>query len=89
MTNPSGNRPCEAALNRDFRRFEAGTHPANTGLAWFADGGAAPGCLPHSDWISTRTPRHRAALSRYIRTPRPWHCSAFEDLKYKFRNPDG
>ena len=39
VTNPSGNRPCEAALNRDFRRFDAGTHPANTGLAWFADGG--------------------------------------------------
>ena len=39
VTNPSGNRPCEAALNRDFRGFDAGTHPANTGLAWFADGG--------------------------------------------------
>lgn len=39
VTNPTGNRPCEAALNRDFRRFEAGAHPANTGLAWFADGG--------------------------------------------------
>ena len=39
VRNPSGNRPCEAALNRDFRRFDAGTHPANTGLAWFADGG--------------------------------------------------
>ena len=39
VTNPSGNRPCEAALNRDFRRFDAGTHPANTGLPWFADGG--------------------------------------------------
>lgn len=39
VTNPSGNRPCEAALNRDFRRFDAGTHPSNTGLAWFADGG--------------------------------------------------
>ncbi|MFM9036042.1 MAG: DUF429 domain-containing protein [Mycobacterium sp.] len=39
VTNPSGNRPCEAALNRDFRRFEAGAHPANTGLPWFADGG--------------------------------------------------
>ena len=41
VVNPSGNRPCEAALNRDFRRFEAGAHPANTGLAWFADGGRA------------------------------------------------
>ncbi|MEI6252253.1 MAG: DUF429 domain-containing protein [Mycobacteriaceae bacterium] len=39
VTNPSGNRPGEAALNRDFRRFDAGTHPSNTGLAWFADGG--------------------------------------------------
>lgn len=39
VTNPSGNRPCEAELNRDFRRFHAGAHPANTGLAWFADGG--------------------------------------------------
>ncbi len=39
VTNPTGNRPCEAALNRDFRRFDAGAHPANTGLAWFADGG--------------------------------------------------
>jgi predicted RNase H-like nuclease len=39
VINPTGNRPCEAALNRDFRRFDAGTHPANTGLAWFADGG--------------------------------------------------
>lgn len=39
VTNPSGNRPCEAALNRDFRRFDAGAHPANTGLPWFADGG--------------------------------------------------
>jgi predicted RNase H-like nuclease len=39
VINPRGNRPCEAALNRDFRCFDAGAHPANTGLAWFADGG--------------------------------------------------
>lgn len=39
VTNPSGTRPCEAALNRDFRRFQAGAHPSNTGLPWFADGG--------------------------------------------------
>jgi predicted RNase H-like nuclease len=30
VTNPTGSRPCEAALNRDFRGFEAGAHPANT-----------------------------------------------------------
>ena len=39
VTNPSGTRPCEAALNRDFRRFDAGAHPTNTGLPWFSDGG--------------------------------------------------
>ena len=39
VRNPSGTRPCESALNRDFRRFDAGAHPANTGLEWFADGG--------------------------------------------------
>ncbi|WP_286670889.1 DUF429 domain-containing protein [Mycobacterium paraterrae] len=30
VANPTGSRPCEAALNRDFRSFEAGAHPANT-----------------------------------------------------------
>jgi predicted RNase H-like nuclease len=37
VTNPTGQRPAEAALNRDFRRFEAGAHPANTGKPEFAD----------------------------------------------------
>jgi predicted RNase H-like nuclease len=31
VPNPAGCRPCETALNRDFGRFEAGAHPANTG----------------------------------------------------------
>lgn len=30
VTNPTGLRPCESALNRDFRAFEAGAHPSNT-----------------------------------------------------------
>ncbi|KUI37624.1 GTP pyrophosphokinase [Mycobacterium sp. IS-1496] len=38
VTNASGNRPCEAALNRDFRAFEAGCHPSNTSHPWFATG---------------------------------------------------
>jgi len=37
VTNPTGQRPAETALNRDFRRFEAGAHPANTGKPEFAD----------------------------------------------------
>jgi predicted RNase H-like nuclease len=28
VKNPTGHRPCEAALNRDFHRFEAGARPA-------------------------------------------------------------
>ena len=37
VTNRTGQRPAEAALNRDFRRFEAGAHPANTAKPEFAD----------------------------------------------------
>jgi predicted RNase H-like nuclease len=37
VTNATGQRPAEAALNRDFRRFEAGAHPANTTKPEFAD----------------------------------------------------
>jgi predicted RNase H-like nuclease len=37
VTNPTGQRPAETALNRDFRKFEAGAHPANTGKPEFAD----------------------------------------------------
>lgn len=38
VNNPTGQRPAEAALNREFRRFEAGAHPANTGKPEFANG---------------------------------------------------
>lgn len=38
VTNPTGNRPAERALNADFARFDAGAHPTNTGKAEFRDG---------------------------------------------------
>ena len=38
VTNPTGNRPGEAALNADFGRFDAGAHPSNTGKEEFRDG---------------------------------------------------
>jgi predicted RNase H-like nuclease/ppGpp synthetase/RelA/SpoT-type nucleotidyltranferase len=38
VTNPTGSRPAEQALSRDFRRYEAGTHPSNTGKPEFANG---------------------------------------------------
>ncbi len=36
VTNPTGNRPGEAALNRDFARFDAGAHPVNTSKREFS-----------------------------------------------------
>lgn len=36
VKNAAGNRPCEAALNRDFAPFDAGAHPSNTGRREFA-----------------------------------------------------
>ncbi|WP_231846623.1 DUF429 domain-containing protein [Mycobacterium leprae] len=37
VTNRTGQRPTETALNRDFRRFDPCAHPANTGKPEFAD----------------------------------------------------
>src|SRR4051812_33979470 len=37
VANAAGNRPAEAALNRDFARFDAGAHPSNTALSEFRD----------------------------------------------------
>ncbi len=37
VRNATGNRPGEAALNRDFARFDAGAHPVNTGKPEFAE----------------------------------------------------
>ncbi|WP_248579468.1 DUF429 domain-containing protein [Nocardioides sp. InS609-2] len=37
VTNPTGNRPAERALNKDFARYDAGAHPSNTGKPEFAD----------------------------------------------------
>ncbi|PWJ24262.1 putative RNase H-like nuclease [Branchiibius hedensis] len=38
VTNATGNRAAEQALNRDFARFDAGAHPVNAGIQAFADG---------------------------------------------------
>jgi predicted RNase H-like nuclease/ppGpp synthetase/RelA/SpoT-type nucleotidyltranferase len=37
VTNTVGNRPAEAALNKDFARFDAGAHPSNTGKPEFRE----------------------------------------------------
>lgn len=36
VNNPTGRRPCEAELSRDFAPFDAGVYPANTGNPLFS-----------------------------------------------------
>ena len=62
--NATGSRPAEKALSSDFRRFDAGTHPSNTGKPEFADGTRGPPGWPSSS-ASTST-RARAGARRAI-----------------------
>ncbi len=84
VTNPTGQRPAEAALNRDFRRFEAGAHPANTGKPEFADvpRGARLARALGLD-MDPRSPAPRRAIEVY---PHPATVVLFRlarTLKYK------
>ena len=84
VTNPRGNRPCEAALNRDFRRFDAGAHPANTGLAWFADGGrGARLCAALELDLDPHSPAPRRALEVYPHAASIVLFGLDRTLKYK------
>jgi len=84
VRNPSGNRPCESALNRDFRRFDAGAHPANTGLAWFADGGRGSRlCADLGLDLNPRSPRARRALEVYPHAASVVLFGLPKTLKYK------
>ena len=84
VTNPSGTRPCEAALNRDFRRFDAGAHPANTGLAWFADGGrGARLCTALDLDLDPRSTAGRRAFEVYPHAASVVLFGLEKTLKYK------
>ena len=84
VRNPSGNRGCEAALNKDFARFDAGAHPANTGKPEFAEtprGARVAGLLGLD--LNPRSGRQRRAIEVY---PHPATVSLFRlgrTLKYK------
>ncbi|MHB1065215.1 MAG: DUF429 domain-containing protein [Georgenia sp.] len=86
VTNATGNRPCEAALNRDFGRFDAGAHPANTGKPEFA--GAPRGARVAKALgldINPASGRPRRAIEVY---PHPATVALFglgRTLKYKQR----
>jgi predicted RNase H-like nuclease/ppGpp synthetase/RelA/SpoT-type nucleotidyltranferase len=84
VTNPTGSRVAEQLLNRDFRRFEAGAHPSNTGKPEFAHGtrGARVCKLLGLD-MDPRSGRPRRAIEVY---PHPATVVLFglpRTLKYK------
>lgn len=84
VTNPRGNRACEAALNRDFRRFDAGAHPSNTGLPWFADGGrGARLCTALGLELDPRSGADRTALEVYPHAASVALFGLAKTLKYK------
>ena len=84
VTNPTGNRPAEAALNKDFARFDAGAHPSNTGKPEFREQprGARIAARLGLD-INPRSGRARRAIEVY---PHPATVALFRlgrTLKYK------
>ena len=84
VTNPTGSRPAEQALSKDFRRFEAGTHPSNTGKPEFANGTrGARICKRLGLDMDPRSGRERRAIEVY---PHPATVVLFglgKTLKYK------
>ena len=84
VTNPTGNRPAEAALNADFARFDAGAHPSNTGKPEFRDRPrGARLCARLGLDTNPRSGRARRAIEVY---PHPATVALFRlgrTLKYK------
>jgi predicted RNase H-like nuclease/ppGpp synthetase/RelA/SpoT-type nucleotidyltranferase len=86
VTNPTGNRPAEAALNKDFARFDAGAHPSNTGKPEFRERprGARISARLGLD-MNPRSGRPRRAIEVY---PHPATVALFRlgrTLKYKHK----
>lgn len=84
VANATGNRPAEAALNKDFARFDAGAHPSNTGKPEFREQprGARIAARLGLD-INPRSGRARRAIEVY---PHPATVVLFRlgrTLKYK------
>ena len=84
VKNTTGNRPAEAALNRDFARFDAGAHPSNTTKPEFSrtPRGARLSAQLGLD-MNPRSGRARRAIEVY---PHPATVALFRlgrTLKYK------
>ena len=87
VVNPTGNRPAEAALNRDFARFDAGAHPSNTAKREFATAprGAVLSARLGLD-IAPDSRSRRRAIEVY---PHPATVALFKlgrTLKYKHKS---
>lgn len=84
VTNATGQRPSEAALNRDFAKFEAGAHPTNTGKPEFAGNPRAARIASALDLdIDPNSSSSRRAIEVY---PHPATVTLFRlgrTLKYK------
>jgi predicted RNase H-like nuclease len=84
VKNPTGHRPCEKALNRDFQKFEAGARPAYTGRPEFA---GVPRGARLADALALDMDPHSQARRRAIEVyPHPATVVLFgldRTLKYK------
>jgi predicted RNase H-like nuclease/ppGpp synthetase/RelA/SpoT-type nucleotidyltranferase len=84
VTNPKGNRPCEAALNKDFAKFQAGAHPSNTGKPEFANGTRGGRLATAIDLdLDPFSPRPRRALEVYPHAASVALFRLGRTLKYK------
>ncbi|OHV03441.1 DUF429 domain-containing protein [Mycobacterium talmoniae] len=83
VTNPTGYRPCERALNHDFQRFEAGARPAYTGRPEFGDPRGARIATALTLDMNPASSAARRAIEVY---PHPATVALFglpQTLKYK------
>ncbi len=83
VRNATGNRPAEAALNKDFARFDAGAHPANTGKPELVKPRGGELCNRIGLDMNPRSGRARRAIEVY---PHPATVALFRlgrTLKYK------
>ena len=86
VTNPTGQRGCETDLNRDFAKFQAGAHPANTGKPEFA--GTPRGARIAAALGLDMDPHSRAARRAIEVYPHPATVVLFRlgrTLKYKHK----
>ncbi|MCV7366368.1 GTP pyrophosphokinase [Mycolicibacterium duvalii] len=84
VRNPTGQRPAEREINADFARFQAGTHPSNTGRPEFAEGTRAARLAEALDLdIDARSPTPRRALEVYPHAATVALFRLGRTLKYK------